>query len=205
MRQTLITLAALLALGCASSRPFQPTNNARQSLDKGPSFARYEVRTGAGDFGMVRVSLRTAGIANGRVPIDLDVVNDSSKAIALDAQRLSLQLIVSDKKQDFQILPATAPAGTEIAGHSKKNFRVEFPLASTVKPGQVSAFELSWGLVLGTENYTQSTGFSRDAQAEDTYYVYDPFFYPYASYGYLSGPRRSRSSLNLGIGFGIGN
>jgi hypothetical protein len=146
--------------------------------------------------------LRTPGINQDRIPIEIDIVNDSSKAIALDGGRFSLQLIVDQKKQDYQILPVAVPATTEIAGHSKKSFKVEFPLAS-VKPKQVSAFELSWGLKLGTENYTQATGFSRDTQTENAYYVYDPFFYPYASYGYLSGPHRSRSSLNLGIGLGF--
>lgn len=199
-----LSFVSLLFAGCASTQPFQPTSNARQSLDKGPASARYEVRTGPGDFGMVRVSLRTPGTAKDRIPIDIEIVNDSSKAVALDAKRLAAQLIVDQKKQDFQVLPITVPSETEIPAHSKKSFAVDFPLSASVKPSQVSAFELTWGLILATENYTQATGFSRDASSGDNvYYVYDPFFYPYASYGLVNGPRRSRSSLNLGIGFGF--
>jgi hypothetical protein len=217
--QTKFLLPLLMVLGaCAGTRPFEPTSNVKEELGSGPSAAHYDVRTGPGDFGTVSVDLRTDGVQGEavkgstdtqRLVVHMNVNNNSSKAVALDTSRLELKLIVDEKKQGNGIPVVSPPTDTEIAGHSKKDFVLAFPVPSGTKSKQISAFELSWGLTLGTEKYSQATGFSRDANYtnRDVYYVYDPFFYPSASfgYGYYGSPHRTRSGVNLGIGFGIGN
>lgn len=214
MNKFLIGITFIALTGCATTQPFQPTSNVKESLEEGPSFAHYDVRTGAGDFGMVRVDLRTTGIqeedakekeapAQLLVQVRMDVANNSSKSVTLDTDKVALQLIVDEKKRAGEIKPSFVPSDTQIAGHAKKYFVFEFPLPKDTKSKQVDAFELSWGLSMGTENYNQMTGFSRKAPNEDVYYVYDPFFTPWAGYSYYGGPHRSRSSLNLGVGFGF--
>lgn len=202
---------ALLA-GCATSGPFQPTENAKTSLDKGPSFARYDVRTGDGDFGMVHVNLKTSGLQEmgpkdnreRHITLEMEINNDSSKTIYLDRTRVGLQLIVDKTKQENTLLPVGKVASTIMSGHSQSQYEFDFVLPANLKSSQVSAFEFLWGLSVGEERYTQATGFSRDSTSDEAYTVYDPFYYPYASYGYMYGPHHhSRSNVNLGVGLGF--
>jgi hypothetical protein len=202
-----------LFLGCATA-PFQPAEHVKQSLENGPASAHYMVRTGPGDFGAVNVDFRTEGIRGSStkvssepatVQISMDVTNNSSKPILLDSSSLGLRLVLDGKKEAPMIRPAVPSIDNTVAGHSNKQYFWDFPLPPGIKSKQISAFELSWGLALDTENYAQTTGFSREHYADDrdVYHVYDPLFYPYGSVGYYGSPHHSGSSVNLGVGFGV--
>jgi hypothetical protein len=201
-----LTGVSALFMGCATSRPFESGGAGKKEAS-----AKYEIRTGQGDFGMVHINLRTTGVRNtgtkdapqNRVTIQMDVANDSTKSVALDPAPLSVQLIVSGKKQDVKILPNPVPPAAEIPGQSKKTLALEFPLPASVKPSTVSGFELAWGLVLSNDRYTQVTGFGRDVGSTGDYTSYDPVAHPYGSVSFSGGSGRSRTGVNFGIGFGF--
>jgi hypothetical protein len=184
-------IVLLLFAGCAEQAYYVPTDNVSATSPGGKPAASYVIQgENGGKAAEVNVWSRGVDKRNDAslLHATFEVRNTSDAPLKMDPSLISAEAFGShDTPMQTPRLAGTSPSGPDaftIPPHQARNIDVYFSTAPGIKPSDVKAFRMRWGLQLEGQQYVQFTQFKREVPE---YYYYNDY-YAYGGWGSWYGP-----------------
>jgi hypothetical protein len=172
-------LLLALAAACATDRRFVPRENHNGFGPGGEPAAVYTLMPPAnGELRLWSAGARRVEVdaqETTRVHIGFELENHGQEPLRFDAEGLRLCAVATDVGQIAELQPVRVEGEPTVAAGATNRISCLFDPGAAVMPRGIAGFEVRWRVVLGDQQFAQSTPFA-------PWYPPDPWVYDYDWY-----------------------